>query len=351
MSPFEQQQWDKIDIPTLHCIVEYGSMRELKLTSIAQNRYKTLIAQFIHNPKTFSDQLLANNAVISGVAALSFFLGPARLTPETLDVYLPKQHATQLISHLQSTEEYIVHNISETIVQTQTGIKAICRLRRGEQYIDVIQSDHQSLSSHPLSHFWCSLLMNFICPQGYCCAYPDLLAENKGIIKYTNLQADGTIGSQDDDIMYHFTNRQLTFDHQYRLTTADRLHQSEICPSKWRYFGDQYCLSGEFGRRWWPECLHLATWRNSAAWCDSCGTQKKNIPDSFLFNNNNKKALSNWIDRDKEDWADNITGVNAYVRKITNYQVNHLTTLLSPRTNIKLQQLEWKMEICLNIQM
>ncbi|KAI0722571.1 hypothetical protein C8Q76DRAFT_578456, partial [Earliella scabrosa] len=129
-------------------------------------------------------------AVVSGSAALRFFLQNATWEPRDLDIYVPEDTFRDFVDGVTSSSSLMFHQLSGAVSswspspeEVANGIREVLTFEtRTGRRVDVIRSPTDS-PIIPLNFYWTTLVMNFIVPDGYFCGYPlDTLA-GRGVVR------------------------------------------------------------------------------------------------------------------------------------------------------------------------
>ena len=135
-----------------------------------------VILPFVENTKQFFKIMCTCDAVISGSVALHFLLSTNQTnwTPTDLDLYVPQANACQLVSLLGDHSYQVVHQGEvDNSPYTHSNIHTMLTLSSGICKFDVVVSK-RVMAAAPIFQFHTTVVMNFISPGRYFCAYPAL---------------------------------------------------------------------------------------------------------------------------------------------------------------------------------
>lgn len=240
---------------TLAEALRYGSTNHTlrdEVHNAIRDTVHEIIGTFCDNPTDFLARMLAENAVISGSAALYVLLavhfssgGRSQYgwKPNDLDVYVPRTpHVEEQVPFFVT---YLVQHHSYGLRQQlgqvdlnypRSEVFDIYHLYKGERKIDVIVSKTHS-PLRPIFRFHSSQVMNCISGRGVFSAYPRLTCDGKGL---TNPMA--TMAST---LMPNFPPESVRIAHKkYRSRGFD----IRLNPSCWQ--GDNHTCGRD------PSCPH-----------------------------------------------------------------------------------------------
>ena len=151
-----------------------------------RSRYLHLLTTFFGGQALQFDNLLhRTGGILSGSLALLFMLWTESWEPGDLDVYISAPAYGDFIATFESTFPVVG---STRRLQRKEGKYDSSKILTIKQYttqhgkkIDVIQSVDPN-PAVPLTHFWTSLVVNFITPQGAVCAYPRSTLRRRGLV-------------------------------------------------------------------------------------------------------------------------------------------------------------------------
>lgn len=184
---------------TLVDVLQYGATNHMlrdEVHNAIRDTVHEIIGKFCDNPTDFLARMLAENAVISGSAALYVLLavhfssgGRSQYgwKPNDLDVYIPRTpHIEEQVPHFVT---YLVQHHSYDLRQQlghldlnypSSEVFEIYHLFKGQRKIDVIVSKTHS-SIRPIFRFHSSQVMNCISGRGVFSAYPRFTCDGKGL--------------------------------------------------------------------------------------------------------------------------------------------------------------------------
>ncbi|KAI9069509.1 hypothetical protein FKP32DRAFT_1559579, partial [Trametes sanguinea] len=208
--------------------------------------------------------LLECQAVIGGSAALRY-LNPSAPLPVDYDLYVSSQRVQQVLRYLLETEEYViasdVHLRDDFVHRPKSGVdfwaytagaSRIIRLRRSDINIDIIVSGVRcdlDCPTVPIACSWTSLLMNYVCYNGFVCAYPTLTMRGLGLIQWDRVLHPSFPQGTDPLPLNTYMRRGFEFcqyAHEWDLDKKGRIRKcrsSWVCPVRERSFGDRGSLS------------------------------------------------------------------------------------------------------------
>ena len=132
---------------------------------------------FFVNTKQFFEIMCTCDAVISGSVALHFLpaTNQTNWTPTDLDLYMPKANVHQLVSLLGDHGYQVVHQGEvDNSPYTHSNIHTMVSLSNNSiRKIDVVVSKRVAAAA-PIFQFHSTIVMNFVSPSRYFCAYPAL---------------------------------------------------------------------------------------------------------------------------------------------------------------------------------
>ena len=188
-------------------------------STVARERFRSCVQPYVKNVDRFSDLLRTHGAVISGSAALRFFLHDEPWAPGDLDVYVSDREYESFLAAAiwdealafrfeprapprSSTHPTPAHpddlpppesddEVGEpSIHHAMRGMKEVRRFRtKTGLLVDVIRSPVDS-PVYPIQSFWGTLVTNFITPDGGACGFPHGTLRRKGYAK-AGLISDG----------------------------------------------------------------------------------------------------------------------------------------------------------------
>ena len=131
---------------------------------------------FFDNTRQFFEIMRTCDAVISGSIALHFLLAAneTNWTPTDLDLYMPRANAQLLVSLLADHGYQVVHHGEvDNSPYTHSNIHTMLSLSNGVHKIDIVISKRVAAAA-PIFQFHSTIVMNFVSPSRYFCAYPAL---------------------------------------------------------------------------------------------------------------------------------------------------------------------------------
>ncbi|KAF7796981.1 hypothetical protein EIP86_008170 [Pleurotus ostreatoroseus] len=145
-------------------------------------RFETMLRPFMTDLTGFCDCMLDTKTVISGSSAVFFFEGQPAWVPRDLDLYTTFEGFHVIIAYLVAFEGYKVVTKRARLIDdaiflytTLSGSVLFHRLERGDGMSIDICASRTDCPLYPIASFWSPLLMNYITPNSFCCAYPELL--------------------------------------------------------------------------------------------------------------------------------------------------------------------------------
>ena len=145
-------------------------------------RFETMLRPFMTDLTGFCDCMLDTKTVISGSSAVFFFEGQPAWVPRDLDLYTTFEGFHVIIAYLVAFEGYKVVTKRSRLIDdaiflytTLSGSVLFHRLERGDGMSIDICASRTDCPLYPIASFWSPLLMNYITPNSFCCAYPELL--------------------------------------------------------------------------------------------------------------------------------------------------------------------------------
>lgn len=206
-------------------------------------RFTNLLYPWFQRAEDFITVMRRCSAVVSESVALAFFLGPFYIKPNDLDIYTPRDRAETLVSYLTVHEAYTLIPCTRG-GDYSMGVHATYRLSKGDRYINVVQANGYS-ALLPICQFWSTILMNFVWADGYCCPYPSMLVEQRGLI-HRSFDDNGS-ALKLLPLISKYNKRGITTCSDNREWAAENVCPGQgCCPSSWRYFGDEHCLVSIF---------------------------------------------------------------------------------------------------------
>lgn len=251
-------------------------------------RYRNLLHPFVSDDLRFRSMLDHHCAVIAGSGALAVCLHGS-LTPNDLDVYVPRDALASVVAYLVNSESYVVSRFLDpaSTGTYQGGIDRVICLRRGCVSIDIVLS-HTDCATLPIPHFWSTASMVYVSGNSFCVPYPALLRDRRALLNPARIAVAGAVADLSPLIRKY---RSLGFD--FYLNEADWRRTSEpgwvcprgrspTCPITVRWFGDRFCLEGLVEPRERPyvqgirengdTTLTTVWWRGGVACGETCRT-------------------------------------------------------------------------------
>ena len=232
------------------------------VATVLRARYEACVQPFVINLDRFDRVLRTCGAVVSGSAALRFFLPDEPWLPHDLDVYVPDRLFDTFVTVVANDPAIGLTPVPappqpERVSGTPgiRGIRTICRFRtRSNQNVDVIRSSMNSPIT-PINAFWSTLVMNFIAPDGCACGFPPGTLHRQGIIR----GALNTVNDYAAVDKYEARGFDLTGG-EWSLSLAD--------PSTWDidYFGDVDALVISLRLRLEDELFPLPVVHSKRGW-------------------------------------------------------------------------------------
>lgn len=256
-----------------------------------RSRHRRMLRNFVPDPNTLLENLRTHEGIISGSFALNYFEGDNDWTAADLDIYLPHNRWASMCTYLEQEESYATDSeIEERVARLQrkleekqagllgvvptnnavhsdddtddedddddvdwiytpllvdTGICAVRRLFKDGLKIDVIQVK-SACASFALTRFWSTLQMNYITPDGFCCAYPEYTLEKKGVLNPLAVNRHGFARSTIRHLVDKYVARGYAFVPRAWHEGEDCTHDNTGCAILRRGFDDVYCFTMRF---------------------------------------------------------------------------------------------------------
>lgn len=151
-------------------------------------RYEMCLRPFVRDMLSFDSILRLHGGVVSGSVALKFFLRSEPWEPRDLDIYVPDHMYNDFVAAIQSRLDFarLLSDQTSSRPSGQRGVASVKEIMRfrtpSGRSVDVIRST-DSCPLTPLRGFWCTLVKNFITPDGAGCGYPRDTFYRKGRVK------------------------------------------------------------------------------------------------------------------------------------------------------------------------
>lgn len=165
--------------------------------------------------------------------------------PKDLDIYVATHAFTPVARHLTSVQGYT--RDPDVYIAGPYGflpdVVRVAPFTKGPVLkIDVIISTHHPFL--PISHFWCTTLMNAVCAQGIYCAYPQDVFRQRAVVNLLRRRDHLRPAQPPRKVVVKYTARgfDCRVDHlswaSEGFTHTFCLHDHDSCPSVSRFLGD-----------------------------------------------------------------------------------------------------------------
>lgn len=253
-----------------------------------RGRHRRMLQSFVPNPDALLQQLRLHEGIISGSFALNYFEGNNSWAAADLDVYIPHDAWLSMCTYMVDVEGYAtdpevelriarvqarikekqsqmlhvvptndtVHSEDDTDDEddeddidwiysplfVETGISAVRRLFKRGQKVDIIQVK-STCASFALTRFWSTLQMNYLTPDGFCCAYPEYTLNGMGVLNPLAVNRHGIARSTVRHLIDKYIARGYAFVPRALADGQSCAHDTIGCPLLRRGFDDAYCYS------------------------------------------------------------------------------------------------------------
>jgi hypothetical protein len=195
----DRPYWDDVPIQSILEMCKDGSLSaQAALTikyQVPANRRDLLAAKLITTThlREFWTMMRTTRSVISGSAALLFWVGLNEFQLGDMDIYTSTQNGYAVAAWFKSILGWLQVSKTENgykIGKTRaSGVERVIRLTDSGVYIDIVVSRGSS-ALLPIAKFWSTLLFNFVAADGAFCAYPHQMIERKGLISQSQQMDD-----------------------------------------------------------------------------------------------------------------------------------------------------------------
>ena len=217
------------------------------------------------NVDAFSEALRRHGAVLSGSAALYYFIPCGNWFPDDLDVYVSYDEFPALVRTLEDDPALQFKalpplggfRLSTSMSLDVAEIKKLST--PSHRVVDVIRS-RRSTPVSPLIQFWTSMLVNFVTPDACVAAFPRMVFNGRGFIKEFGMT------SRDEAAMRKYTSRD--FQPGTKFTFVPELWGTWKDPSYWQRdcFSDRGALVIDFRSKVHDSMPLLPIRLSSAGW-------------------------------------------------------------------------------------
>ncbi|KAJ3525165.1 hypothetical protein NM688_g8447 [Phlebia brevispora] len=148
----------------------------------------------------------------------------------------------EILADADSYDSYVVAAVLE-------GIAGVATFKKDRKKIDVVRSASQS-ALFPLTHFWSTLQMNWVSASRFCCPYPDLTFEKRGVLNGLVSDSHGRLYDFVLPLLFKYRARGFRIGARWETFSGGQCagsHNHVLCPALYRSFHDAYCLGGSFG--------------------------------------------------------------------------------------------------------
>ena len=203
---------------------------------------------FVSNIDAFSDALRRHGAVISGSAALYYFVPCNTWRPNDMDLYVSYDQFPAFVNALENDPALQFQPLPPAAGYTPpTSISLdIAEIKKmttpSQRVVDVIRS-RRSTPISPLVQFWTSLLVNFITPDACVSTFPRMVFKGRGYVKEFGMT------NRDQEAMRKYMARDFRPGEKFAF--VPELWGTWKDPSYWQrdYFSDDRALVIDFRRR------------------------------------------------------------------------------------------------------
>ncbi|KAL6306070.1 hypothetical protein BKA93DRAFT_729994 [Sparassis latifolia] len=173
-----------MDLPTLLLWQRLSKRRTILIHNEFSRTLIALLSPFIVNPRYFEACLVRTSSVISGYGAQWFIDRNMASFPTWLDICVPRTNMRMVhfcLMHRMRTTEIAVSSREEQQILAR-GCTSVTRLLTSRGFIINILCSASESALYPITHSWTTLLMNYVTPDNFGCAYPSLTLRNRGIL-------------------------------------------------------------------------------------------------------------------------------------------------------------------------
>ncbi len=210
-----------------------------------RNRYYAILGYFLYDVGKLDFYMQITGAVVSGSAALRFFLHDEPWHAADMDIYVPNSTYPQFIAavtapeglafqYIPRRERHISASLEDSVSPALISEVRRYRTREGK-HVDIVRcaSDSPLPSLHA---FWSTLVHNFIGPHGCGCGFPTLTFSRRGLLKA------GFRTTSDQRAMTKYENRGFSF---FRDDWFD--HLEDVVALDHRFFGESQAIVLPYG--------------------------------------------------------------------------------------------------------
>lgn len=226
----------------IHFLDQLDCLGSITKNEIIRGRLDELLAWSVASPTELLRVMDQVNAFITGSVALSFFDGPGKFAPRTLDISTPQGTVTDLTNHFIKVEGFVEDDSSDVTSFLPPHCNSVCRLRREFIHVNIMESDHPQLGITSIPFTWSPILRNIVGPGIYCAAYPDAIRRRTALVLKNQWETcgsrDGKIDGEIAEAMWRYADRGFNI----QLQPSDEEQHNEATPGLWRFMGDAHCL-------------------------------------------------------------------------------------------------------------
>ncbi|KAI0059798.1 hypothetical protein BV25DRAFT_1918187 [Artomyces pyxidatus] len=222
------------------------------------------LSSYFMDPVRFRDVLRSSRSIISGSFVLHFVLRATRFAdwcPGDMDIYCPVSSAASVVDYLIYKEHYVAFkpegregaNAESPLHEYDGAIACVVQLRRWDgRRVDVICATRNG-PLLPLTHFWGTIVTNFISADTLSIPYPRLTLRGRCCLNPERLDDSAVRDCLDKYIQRGFALDSFVASGAHHTTITP---MPLYCPHTYRHFADPGCLVFDFGSKDTGDQIH-----------------------------------------------------------------------------------------------